>query len=50
MSCYLHLTAGPLSDSGLGTWAQSDAPQDKMSQPMSDLDTIDSGLCIKCHI
>ncbi|KAL5258961.1 hypothetical protein ACHWQZ_G009434 [Mnemiopsis leidyi] len=32
------------NDSGLGTWAQSDAPQDKMSQPMSDLDTIDSGM------
>ena len=41
--CDVLLTAGPLSDSGLGTWAQSDAPQDKISQPMSDLDTVDSG-------
>jgi len=39
-------TNGPFSDSGLGTWAQSDAPpniSDKISQPMSELDNIDSG-------
>ena len=45
-ACDTGLTAGPFSDSGLGTWAQSDAPpniSDKISQPMSELDNIDSG-------